>query len=214
MSDFVFAPDHSFLARCWWQGSGTRIGANGWADAEKHLSAIWVETGSRGAHGHWDRYLRSEVDGELEKQLDPSDYVSPEQRYFELFWFGAYTKGAYAADKALHYEIRPADRVWSVVRWVLDYNSSALSGYVGIWEANERMAAGRPKGARLWALEGLPRDGLKKGARHADLALRTPGGERVRRYLSNASWFFNSISGEEGLVALEIQAIPFPLPPA
>ncbi|NIF26662.1 hypothetical protein F3J44_09710 [Pantoea sp. Tr-811] len=208
MSEYLFSPRDTFLARCWWQGAGARIEAAAWAEAQPHLAAIWVETGSRKARGHWDRYLQSEKNGVLEKHLTPDIYVSPEQRYYELFWFGAYTQGSVAPDKRRYYEIRPADRVGSVYRWVLDSSLDALSGNVGIWETEEAQGVLRkPQSARLWTIDGLGRP-LSRGDRPCNLRLITPSGYALKRFESHGERFFSSRKGEEGFVAMEILSIP------
>ncbi len=209
MSEYVYNSRYTFLARCWWQSSAVRIEPESWADSKRHLSTVWVESGSGGARGHRDRYLQAEPDGVLEKNLNPSDYQSATQQYYELFWFGAYAKGSYAHDKPLYYEIRPADRVWAVSRWVLDHSDNFLSGYVGAWPASEPKGADRkPDGARLWRIDGLAREGLKQGDRHCNLQLLAPGGSKVCRYQRAGGRFFNTREGEAGFIALEILSIP------
>ncbi|MGE7993989.1 hypothetical protein ACQKPE_23790 [Pseudomonas sp. NPDC089554] len=212
MSEYVYNPRFTFLARCWWQASDTPIEPTGWAGASRYLSALWVETGSRGARGHVDRYLRGEPDGWLEKTLSPTDYQAPAHEYYELFWFGAYQQADGAEDKPLSYEVRVADRVWNVSKWVLDYNSSFLSGYVGIWEGTTpRGVKHKPAGARLWTLEGVQRGAMQEGSRHYNLQLLTPENERIRRYKRDGAWFFNSRKGEPGFLTMEILSFPLDL---
>lgn len=209
MSDYLYNPRFTFLARCWWQATDTPIEAADWAGASRHLSALWVETGSRGARGHVDRYWRGEPDGWLEKSLSPSDYQAKDHEYYELLWFGAYQQEAGAEDEPLRYEVRLANRIWRVSKWVLDYNSSFLSGYVGAWEGTSPRAIRRkPADARLWAVEGLEQSALKEGARHYNLQLLTPENERVRRYKRDGAWFFNSRKGSPGFFAMEIESFP------
>jgi len=207
MSTYRYNPRDTFLARCWWQGAGVRIEPQAWADAKRHLAAIWVETGSRSENGHWDRYLRSEKEGVLEKHLAPEDYLSPEQCYYELFWFGAYTKEGAGQNKRRYYEIRAADRVWSVSRWALDSSLDALSGYVGVWWADAPQGVSKPDGARLWTIDGLDQE-LKRGDRQFNLSLTTPSGRPLKRHESNGDWFFNTRKSEAGFVAMEILSIP------
>ncbi|MBH3412596.1 MULTISPECIES: hypothetical protein [Pseudomonas] len=209
MSHYVFNPRFTFLARCWWQGSGVRSVTAATPARERQLGAIWVQTGSRGANGHYDRYLQAEPDGVLEKPLDRSDYANPGQRYYELFWFGAYAKGSYAADKPLFYEIRPADRAHKVSDWVLDYNASVFSGYVGIWEASEAQGVQSKAGdARLWRIEGFDQEKIGEGDQLFNLQLLTPGGEKILRYTRYSDRFFNSRKGEAGLVSMQILSMP------
>lgn len=206
MSEYLFNSRETFLARCWWQASAQRIEPQAWADQKHRLSAMWVETGSRGNRGHWDHYLQSEENGVLEKRLDPVDYLSPSQRYFELFWFGAYTKGSAGPGKRLYYEIRPADRKWNIARWALD--SNAWSGYVGIWETDEAQGALRkPASARLWTIDGLAPE-MQEGERRFNVLLSTPNGGNLRRYASEGALFFNTNKGDAGRVAMEILSIP------
>jgi len=210
MSEYLYSHRDTFLARCWWQGAGVRIEPRAWAEAKRHLAAIWVETGSRGNRGHWDRYLQSEQDGVLEKQLSPIDYLSPDQHYYELFWFGAYTQGSGERGKRRYYEIRPADRVWTVARWALDSSLDALSGYVGIWRTDEPQGGAiKPDGARLWTIDGLD-EALNPGDRQYNLRLTTPSGYPLKRYESDGDRFFNTRKGESGLVALQVLSIPHP----
>lgn len=206
MSEYIYNPRDSFLARCWWQGSAERIEPAGWDHAKRHLAAIWVERGSRDQRGHWDEYLQSEADGVLEKRLEPIDYLSPDQCYYELFWFGAYTQGRPRPGKRRYYEIRPADRVGSVARWLLD--CTWLSSYVGIWKTSDAQGANcRPEGARLWTIDGLGPQ-MRCGDRQFNLQLITPAGEKIRRYESGGARFFNTSKGQHGLVAMEILSDP------
>ncbi|UTL89403.1 hypothetical protein [Pseudomonas fluorescens] len=210
MSTYIYSSRETFLARCWWQsiGDDTTPVVEGNAVAKERLAAIWLETGARNHRDHWNRYLQSTKDGELKKRLAPSDYVTPEHQYYELFWFGAYTQGSPRADSQRFYEIRPADRVWTVFPWVLDYSMPRFSGYVGIWPAAQPQGALRKEsGAGLWAVEGLPAEPAR-GERFYNLRLIAPGGERVKRYPSEGSWFFNSRKGEAGFIAMEILSIP------
>ncbi|WP_313203144.1 hypothetical protein [Pseudomonas sp.] len=208
MSTYIYNSRKTFLARCWWQGAGERIEPDAWADAKHRLAAIWVETGVNGHRDHWDRYLQSTNDGQLEKRLAPADYVTKEHQYYELFWFGAYTEGSPRPGSKLLYEIRPADRVWTVYSWVVDYSLPQFSGYVGIWRTNEPQGALRKTSrAGLWTVEGLPVE-PQRGERYCNLRLIAPGGERVKRYPSEGSWFFNSRKGEAGFIAMEILSIP------
>ncbi len=208
MSEYIFNPRETFLARCWWQGSRISVGPQTWADAQDRLAALWVESGSQGARGHWDRYLQSEKDGVLEKHLAPLDYPSSTQQYYELFWFGAYTKGSVSDEKTRYYDIRSADRVWTLSNWVLDGNASFLSGYVGIWAADAPAAALRkPQGSRLWTIDGLGRE-LKRGERQFNLQWVTPDGGELKRFSYYGDHFFNTRKGEAGLIAMEILSIP------
>jgi hypothetical protein len=209
MSEYIYDPRHTFLARCWWQGAAGHIEPGAWEQAKQHLAAIWVQTGSTGIRNEWDRYLMAEAEGVLEKHLDPSDYPTPEIRFYELFWFGAYTNGGKGRNEKFYYEVRPADRIGTVSRWALDYNSSFLSGYVGVWEAAEAQGTHRkPEGARLWTVDGLPGEDMKKGDRLYNLQLLTPGGEKILRYQKNGAFSFNTLSGEPGHIAMEILSIP------
>lgn len=210
MSAYVYNPRETFLARCWWQrivDHTTPADADD-AGAKERLAAIWVETGARNHRNHWNGFLQSTKDGELEKRLAPSDYVTPEHQYYELFWFGAYTQGSPRADSQRFYEIRPADRVWTVSPWVLDYSMPWFSGYLGIWPASQPQGALRKdSGAGLWTVEGLPAEPTQ-GERLFNLRLIAPGGERVKRYPSEGAWFFNSRKGEAGFIAMKILSIP------
>ncbi|WP_449433914.1 hypothetical protein [Pseudomonas putida] len=215
MSEYVFSPRDSFLARCWWQGAGVQIGPDAWDQVKARLAALWLQVGSRGSRGSrgsWDRYLQAEAQGVLEKHLDPTYYVTPDLQCYELFWFGAYTQGSYAADKPLFYEVRAADRVWTVSGWALDYSITFLfnsSGYVGVWEATEQAGVHRkPEGARLWSIEGLAREGLKSGDRQFNLRLLTPGAQSMRSYKTDELSAFHIKSGDSGFVAMEFLSIP------
>jgi len=208
MSVYHYNPRDTFLARCWWQGANVGSEPRAWDEAKRHLAAIWVGTGSRGERGHWDRYLQSERDGVLEKPLLPADYLSPTQSYYELFWFGAYTKGSVRPDKRRYYDIRAADRLWGVSRWALDSSLDAFSGYVGVWWADEPQGLARkPDGARLWTIDGLGQ-ALNRGDRQFNLRLKTPSGYPLKRHESDGARFFNTRKSEDGFVAMEILSIP------
>ncbi|HDS1735292.1 MULTISPECIES: hypothetical protein [Pseudomonas] len=207
MSDYIYNSRFSFLARCWWQGSGKRIEPQAWDSATEHLAPIWVQFNG---NDRWNRYLLAEPDGVLEKSLSPLDYDNPKHTYCELFWFGAYQRGSYQHGEQCYYEIRPVDRAWMRHPWVVDYNSSFLSGYVGIWGADEKAAALRkPAGSRLWTLNGLDHEALKRGTRRCNLEWVSASGSKVRRYQTDGISALNIISGEEGLLALEVLAIPY-----
>ncbi|QXH58394.1 hypothetical protein [Pseudomonas maumuensis] len=209
MSEYVYSPRDSFLARCWWQTSGRRIEVDTWDDIKGMLGAIWVQTGSRNARGHRERYLQCEADGVWRKYIDPSSYVSPEHRYYENFWFGAYTRGRYSQCKQRYYEIRPADRVGSIGNWTLDFNTLYRSGYVGLWATKHPAGNDRlPAGARLWTVDYLPRQGPAQGLRRYNLRLLNAEGAQVRRLIHEGDRLFNVIHGDSGLITLEILSIP------
>lgn len=209
MSGYIYNSRDTFLARCWWQGAGHRIQPQAWDDSKRHLAAIWIETGSRGNQGHYDEYLMSEENGVLEKRPDPIDFLSPDQQYYDLFWFGAYTKGSVRPGERRYYEIRPANRVWTIARWAVD--CSSFSGYVGMWKAEEEQGAPRkPEGARLWTIEGLAA-ALQPGTRQFNLQFVTPTGKTIRRHKIYGNRFFKTDDGEQGLIALEVLSIPHQL---
>lgn len=207
MSNFIYSPNDTFLARCWWQGS-QRINVDAWEQVKHQLAAVWVQTGGRHARDSHDRYLQCEAQGRWVKNLEPNLYTAPTLQFWELFWFGAYTRGTPTDDKPRYYEIRPADRVGSIGAWTLDYSASKASGYAGIWQASHVRGAELAPEARLWTIDGMPRLGPTSGQRRYNMRLLVPGGKPLRRHERDSAIFLNVHQGEEGMVAMQIISKP------
>ncbi|WP_410481748.1 hypothetical protein ACJ70E_09410 [Pseudomonas plecoglossicida] len=207
MSDYLYHPDFSFLARCWWQLSDELLNPDQWWDSIAELAPVWLHFGGAGIHNDkWYKYLRAEPEGEGPLQLGPEDYSRPGHVYGELFWFAAYVSSKGQAGPKLCYEIRPYDRKWKPLNRIVHHNPTVLSGYAGIKdvaepEAGQHCLSGP---SHLWSLAGLDYREIKRGARMCNVILQNAAGQRARRYANNGAWLINTVNGKPGLMALEV----------
>lgn len=207
MSDYIHYPEISFLARCWWQLSDQLLNPGAWDTLTDRLAPIWVHTAGAAIHNDpWYNYIRAEPDGLGPLQLNAEDYTAPGHIYCDLFWFGAYVKGSDRHATTLGYEIRPYDRAWKPLNRIVRNNPSALSGYAGITGQPEP-EAGRARlssPTHLWALEGVDDKALRRGGRLCNVLLLNADGQQARRLKNREAWLINTVSGQPGLMALEV----------
>lgn len=207
MSDYVYHPEFSFLARCWWQLSDDVLRADQWDASIAKLAPMWLHYGGAALHNdHWYRYLRAEPEGTGQLRLQTWSYTKPSHVYGELFWFGAYISGTDRTGATLRYEIRPYDRNWKPLNRIVHGNPGALSGYAGVKDQTEA-AAGRQRltdPQHLWSLSGMNHEDIKRGARLCNVVLVNAAGQRARRLANRGAWLINTLSGQPGLMALEV----------
>ncbi|MCP3791620.1 hypothetical protein [Pseudomonas sp. N2-11] len=207
MTDYIYHPELSFLARCWWQLTDELIQPDRWWDYQDKLAPMWLHVGGAGIHNdHWYNYWRAEPEGKGPLQLAPEDYTKDGHRYGELFWFGAYVAASGEDGAKLCYEIRPYDSGWRPLNRILYNNPSTVSGYVAVKRENEP-SAGQPRlsnPTHLWSVQAMNYAGIKRGARTCNLILENAQGHRVRRYKEADASLINTVRGEPGRIALEI----------
>lgn len=207
MTDYVYHPEFSFLARCWWQLTDDLLRPDQWDASTARLAPMWLHQGGAGLrNNHWYRYLRAEPEGTGPLRLGAEDFTKPGHVYGELFWFGAYVSGSDRAGATLRYEMRPYDRNWKPLNRIVHSNPGALSGYAGIKDQTEA-AAGRQRltdPVHLWSLEGINHKDFQRGARLCNVFLFNAAGQRARRYARPGAWLINTLAGEPGLMALEV----------
>ncbi|WP_447741398.1 hypothetical protein [Pseudomonas laurentiana] len=207
MSDYIHYPEFSFLARCWWQLSDHLLNPAQWDESRDKLAPLWLHTGGASIHNeHWYNYLRAEPAGLGPLQLTAEDQTAPGHVYGELFWFGAYVSGSDRHASTLGYEIRPYDRAWKPLNRIVRSNPSPLSGYAGIKDQTEAAAgsARLSSPTHLWTLAGIGNKALQRGARICNVLLLNAEGQRARRMQNRDAWLINTLSGQPGLMALEI----------
>nr|WP_314483897.1 hypothetical protein [uncultured Pseudomonas sp.] len=207
MTEYVYHPEFSFLARCWWQLADELINPDQWSDSTEKLAPMWLHVDGAGIHNdRWYNYWRAEPEGQGPLVLTPQDYTQDRHRYGELFWFGAYIGASGENEVSLRYEIRPYDRRWKPLNRVLHNNPSVVSGYAGVKLANEPSAGqGRlTDPTHLWSIEGMNHSKVKRGERLCNVILKNAQGDRVRRYANDGAWLINTVSGQLGRMALEI----------
>lgn len=207
MSDYIHYPEFSFLARCWWQLSDHLLNPAQWDESRDKLAPLWLHTGGASIHNeHWYNYLRAEPAGLGPLQLTAEDQTAPGHVYGELFWFGAYVSGSDRHASTLGYEIRPYDRAWKPLNRIVRGNPSPLSGYAGIKDQIEAAAgsARLSSPTHLWTLAGIGNKALQRGARICNVLLLNAEGQRARRMQNRDAWLINTLSGQPGLMALEI----------
>lgn len=207
MTDYVYHPEFSFLARCWWQLTDDLLRPDQWDASTARLAPMWLHQGGAGLrNNHWYRYLRAEPEGTGPLRLGAEDFTKPGHVYGELFWFGAYVSGSDRTGATLRYEMRPYDRNWKPLNRIVHSNPGALSGYAGIKDQTEA-AAGRQRltdPVHLWNLEGINHKDFQRGARLCNVFLFNAAGQRARRYARPGAWLINTLAGQPGLMALEV----------
>ncbi|MDD2106471.1 MULTISPECIES: hypothetical protein [Pseudomonas] len=210
MSEYVYHPEFSFLARCWWQLGDELLHPDQWDASTARLAPMWLHYGGAGFHNdHWYRYLRAEPEGTGPLRLEPWSYTLPSHVYGELFWFGAYVSGTERTGATLRYEMRPYDRNWKPLNRIVYSKPGVLSGfagYAGVKDQTEA-AAGRQHltdPQHLWNLSGINHNDIKRGARLCNVVLVDAAGQRARRIANREAWLINTLTGEPGLMALEV----------
>ncbi|WP_087501142.1 hypothetical protein [Pseudomonas sp. SID14000] len=207
MSDYVYHPQFSFLARCWWQLSDEFLHPDQWDASTAKLAPMWLHYGGAAIHNdHWYRYLRAEPEGSGPLRLEPGNFTSSSHVYGELFWFGAYVSGSDRTGATLRYEMRPYDRNWKPLNRIVHSNSSTLSGYAGVKDQREA-PAGRQRltdPQHLWNLSGINHKDIKRGARLCNVVLVNAAGQRARRFSNQGARLINTLTGQPGLMALEV----------
>lgn len=187
MSDYVYHPQFSFLARCWWQLSDDILRPDQWDASIAKLAPMWLHSGGAGFHNdHWYRYLRAEPEGAGPLRLEPWSYTAPSHVYGELFWFGAYISGTDRTGATLRYEMRPYDRNWKPLNRIVHSAPGLLSGHAGYAGVKEQAeaAAGRQRltdPQHLWSLSGINHKDIKRGARLCNVVLVNAAGQQARR---------------------------------
>lgn len=207
MSDYLYCPEFSFLARCWWQLSDQLLNPEQWQSSVAQRAPVWLHYGDAAIHNdNWETYLRTERAGRETLNPVTINVTRSGHVYAELFWFGAYIKGSDADGPRLFYEIRPYERDWKPLNRVLRNNPSMFSGYVAAQDQQVHEAGRRllPASAQLWTLSGIDYKAMQRGARLCNVLLFSPTGARVKRYEKSGAWLINTVSGEPGYLSLEV----------
>ncbi|WP_462402311.1 hypothetical protein [Pseudomonas sp. Marseille-QA0332] len=151
MSEYVFEPQLSFVARCYWQFAEGALSQADLLGARGDLAKpIWVEFNDWNGDDGWLMSGRDYSPQELQSFLhDHLPLFGPRQRiYCEYLWFGVYRIGDLHA-----YEVRPAYAGANTARWpeleyVLDVSRG---GYLGMYPTDN--PAGSSPLARPASLE-------------------------------------------------------------
>lgn len=192
MSQFIFHPELSFHARCFWH--------EGYADLDAaqctsdNAQPIWVEVVENGDGDEWVYAQRPVPPATRDKGV-----VS------NIFWFGTYEVGGQYA-----YEIRPAYRDATAEAWpALEYLLETSWDRWVVMAPTKTLVGG--DGRSYWSIPNLDPARLEKDLWFCNLRLISPAGRRVKRYRQYGRYFLGDWHGYGGTLALEI--LDFPVPP-